>query len=156
MVNTTTGTTHTRKESSDKNGLVTGAYEVLEPGCIIRRVEYQAGHIGGFKILGITKRSCKEQQPNPVVNGYLKPSVPVTTSGSAGGYLPPPPQTADPKKYTVEATATILPPSANEPVKPSYSPPQSPYRKAPFSPTPTPGKELSDKEAMLFWVLIRI
>jgi hypothetical protein len=103
-----TGFTHSRKESSDENGVVRGAYEVLEPGCIIRRVEYQADHYGGFQILGITKRFCA----NPV-------------------NLPKPP-------YLVEASATILPPAPPAPPPKWTQRPSYKERKRQFSPTVAP------------------
>merc|ERR1711936_69172 len=50
--------THSRDEHSDEKGVIRGSYEVREPGCIIRRVDYQADHTHGFKILEISRRPC--------------------------------------------------------------------------------------------------
>ena len=52
------GNSHSRKEESDDNGTVTGSYEIEYPGCIIRRVDYKADSIEGFKVMGVTRRSC--------------------------------------------------------------------------------------------------
>ena len=55
-------------------------YEILEPNCIIRRIEYQADHRHGFQILGITQRSCQE-----VEKRKFHPTV------ATSGFIPPPP-----------------------------------------------------------------
>ena len=49
---------HSRNEKSDDTGTVTGSYEVEYPGCIIRRVDYNADSSDGFKLIGVTRRSC--------------------------------------------------------------------------------------------------
>ncbi|TRY76401.1 hypothetical protein TCAL_05339 [Tigriopus californicus] len=56
------GLTHSRQESGDENGVVTGSYEVLEPDCTIRRVTYRADEVHGFDVLNIERIPCNEQQ----------------------------------------------------------------------------------------------
>ena len=80
-----TGVTHSRKETADEYGVVRGVYEVLEPNCIIRRIEYQADHRHGFQILGITQRSCQEEKQK------FHPTVPTV------GFIPPPQTKSDGK-----------------------------------------------------------
>ena len=60
-MDSSSGTTHSRKEESDDNngGALNGSYEVEYPGCIIRRVDYNADSVEGFKVLGVTRRSCE-------------------------------------------------------------------------------------------------
>ena len=36
-----TGLTHAREEEGNEHGVVTGSYEVLEPNCRVRKVEYR-------------------------------------------------------------------------------------------------------------------
>ena len=71
--------THSRKETADEYGVVRGVYEILEPNCVIRRIEYQADHRHGFQILGITQRSCQEAKRK------FHPTV------ATSGFIPPPP-----------------------------------------------------------------
>ena len=79
------GITHSRKETSDEYGLVRGVYEVIEPNCAIRRLEFQADKRNGFQILGITNRSCQEQGQRK--NLKFNPTVAPTL-----GFIPPPPK----------------------------------------------------------------
>ena len=78
-----TGVTHSRKETADEYGVVRGVYEILEPNCIIRRIEYQADHRHGFQILGITQRSCQEEKqkfhPTVATSGFIPPPPPSPT-----------------------------------------------------------------------------
>ena len=57
-MDSSSGNSHSRKEQSDDTGKVTGSYEVEYPGCVIRRVDYNADSEQGFKVLGVTRRSC--------------------------------------------------------------------------------------------------
>ena len=57
-MDSSSGNSHSRKEQSDDTGEVTGSYEVEYPGCVIRRVDYNADSEQGFKVLGVTRRSC--------------------------------------------------------------------------------------------------
>ena len=57
-MDSSSGNSHSRKEQSDDTGTVTGSYEVEYPGCVIRRVDYNADSEQGFKVLGVTRRSC--------------------------------------------------------------------------------------------------
>ena len=106
-----TGITHSRKETADENGVVRGVYEILEPNCIIRRVEYQADHVKGFKVLKTAKRSCQEsakkqhavklsENPHAVkeLPYIVTPTATVLTSTKRprrkvnhSGYISPPP-----------------------------------------------------------------
>ena len=106
-----TGITHSRKETADINGVVRGVYEILEPSCVIRRVEYQADHVKGFKVLNTSQRSCQEQSKNnekvsdlpyivtptaTLLDKTERPkrkiefSSPTRSPGNVG-YIPPPP-----------------------------------------------------------------
>ena len=58
VLDSSSGTSHSRKEESDDAGSVTGSYEVEYPGCIIRRVDYNADESNGFQVLSVTRRSC--------------------------------------------------------------------------------------------------
>ena len=78
-----TGITHSRKETADEFGVVRGVYELLEPNCIIRRIEYQADQVHGFQILGMSTKSCQEESvPKKAFKPTLAPS----------GYIPAPTQ----------------------------------------------------------------
>ena len=57
-MDSSSGNSHSRKEQSDDTGTVTGSYEVEYPGCVIRRVDYNADSEQGFKVHGVTRRSC--------------------------------------------------------------------------------------------------
>ena len=76
--------THSRKETADEYGVVRGVYEILEPNCVIRRIEYQADHRHGFQILGITQRSCQEAKrkfhPTVATSGFIPPPPPPKTT----------------------------------------------------------------------------
>ena len=74
-----TGITHSRKETADENGVVRGVYEVLEPNCVIQRVEYQADHVKGFKVLKTSKRSCQQQD----LSGNNKHELPYIVTPTA-------------------------------------------------------------------------
>ena len=78
-----TGITHSRKETADEFGVVRGVYELLEPNCIIRRIEYQADQVHGFQILGMSTKSCKEES---VPKKAFKPTL------APKGYIPAPTQ----------------------------------------------------------------
>ena len=54
------GVTHSRVEAKDSLGMSHGYYEVLEPGCIVRRCQYNADTLGGFRVVNLHKRSCKD------------------------------------------------------------------------------------------------
>ena len=49
-------------------GKLKGFYEVVDPGCIIRKVEYAAGGDRGFQVLDISRRSCEESEVPPQVD----------------------------------------------------------------------------------------
>ena len=81
-----TGITHSRVEAIDFFGVAHGYYEVLEPDCVVRRVQFNAEVSSGFRVLSINKRNCdelpvnqnKQRQANP---GQAKPkTVPKPTS----------------------------------------------------------------------------
>uniref|UniRef100_A0A0K2V1A8 Uncharacterized protein n=1 Tax=Lepeophtheirus salmonis TaxID=72036 RepID=A0A0K2V1A8_LEPSM len=55
-----TGITHVREETGDGQGYVVGMYEVVEPGCNIRRVCYKATDEGGFEVLEMIKETCND------------------------------------------------------------------------------------------------
>ena len=78
-----TGITHSRKETADEFGVVRGVYELLEPNCIIRRIEYQADQVHGFQILGMSTKSCQEEN---VPKKAFKPTL------APKGYIPAPTQ----------------------------------------------------------------
>ena len=59
VLDSSSGISHSRKEDSDDSGHVTGSYEVEYPGCVIRRVDYKANSVEGFKVIGVTRRSCE-------------------------------------------------------------------------------------------------
>lgn len=59
-----TGVTHSRVEATDFLGIAHGYYEVREPDCIIRRVQYNAEASSGFRVLNMNKRSCDELPAN--------------------------------------------------------------------------------------------
>ena len=106
-----TGITHSRKETADENGVVRGVYEVLEPNCVIQRVEYQADHVKGFKVLKTSKRSCQQKDllsgnlnnkhelpyivtPTATVLTTKRPRRKVVSNPTvipSGGYIPAPP-----------------------------------------------------------------
>ena len=81
MQDAETGITHSRKETADEFGVVRGVYELLEPNCIIRRIEYQADQVHGFQILGMSTKSCQEED---VPKKAFKPTL------APGGFIPPP------------------------------------------------------------------
>ena len=112
-----TGITHSRKETADENGVVRGVYEVLEPNCVIQRVEYQADYVKGFKVLKTSKRSC-QQQIQDLLSGNNKHELPYIVTPTAtvlttkrprrkvssnptvipSGYIPAPPVSPVPTK----------------------------------------------------------
>lgn len=110
MQEESTGVTHSRKENADDNGVVRGVYEVLEPNCMIRRIEYQADHAQGFQILNMTRRSCNQEAAAEIVQN--------TNNYNA-----------------VTASATILPPPSPSSPRPQYEQPQ--HR---FKPTVAPNE----------------
>ena len=59
VLDSSSGISHSRNEKSDDLGDVSGSYEVEYPGCVIRRVDYNANSLEGFKVLGVTRRSCE-------------------------------------------------------------------------------------------------
>ena len=56
----TTGITHSRVEASDFFGIAHGYYEILEPDCVIRRVQYSAEASSGFRVINLSKRGCDQ------------------------------------------------------------------------------------------------
>ena len=59
VLDSSSGASHSRKEESNDEGAVKGSYEVEDPGCVIRRVEYKADSTAGFQVLNISRRSCE-------------------------------------------------------------------------------------------------
>ena len=100
-----TGITHSRKETADENGVVRGVYEVLDPNCIIRRVEYQADNVKGFKVLNTSKRSCQEPAKKVELPYIVTPTATVLTTKRPRRKVPPNP--------TLSSTAYIPPPPAS-------------------------------------------
>ncbi|ROT67720.1 hypothetical protein C7M84_014183 [Penaeus vannamei] len=80
----------TRQEKGDKNGVVTGCYQVLDPNGLVRTVTYRADK-GGFRILSLTRGPDKTPCPGledgnriqipTSSNPRPRPSYPVSGAG---------------------------------------------------------------------------
>jgi hypothetical protein len=58
-----TGTTHSRAEDADLTGVIRGYYEVHEPDCVVRRVQYSADVESGFRVVAVSTRTCETGHP---------------------------------------------------------------------------------------------
>ena len=63
-VDSSTGITHSRVEATDFLGVAHGHYEVREPDCVIRRVQYNAEASSGFRVLNVNRRGCDQHPAN--------------------------------------------------------------------------------------------
>ncbi|XP_037777202.1 serine-rich adhesin for platelets-like isoform X1 [Penaeus monodon] len=85
----------TRQEKGDKNGVVTGCYQVLDPNGLVRTVTYRADK-GGFRVLSMTRGPDKTPCPGleegnriqipTSSNPRPRPSFPANSGGFSNNF----------------------------------------------------------------------